>query len=444
MGGVRGGVVVAKVFDFGELRSLLQQAPSEAVWEALCKLVGSARWDKEAEVWLPYAADYLDRGWPDALRVWPAAWRKKAPQAVELVRSMTVEGHKAGQLEVAASALEAGRAPITGLTLNLSAATIDGVARVLAAAPRSLRRLRMVREAAPDTLLESGVLGRLEALSLEQAGLGDHKLVQLLRTLGPDLRELGLAGCARVTVASAEALVELGLASRLESLNVSRTSIMQLPLHPRSSGDVAKAVARRLAQIGWPALRALNLWETFQHDHAVLGVMFAQMPALARLELGGNPSIGHRPLDEALRELSGPLGSLGLHGCSVHDVLGERLLGLPALAELREIKLGGNTVGARTGAALRGVARTLEVLELVRGDHRGAVALLGALEGHALPALRQIGITPSVEVVEALARVELPALRVITHEHTGEPAAEVMEAIRRAPWGPQIERVGGR
>jgi hypothetical protein len=435
-------VVVAKVFDFGELRSLLQQAPSEAVWEALYKLVGSARWDKEAEVWLPYAADYLDRGWPDALRVWPAAWRKKAPQAVELVRSMTVEGHKAGQLEVAASALEAGRAPITGLTLNLSAATIDGVARVLAAAPRSLRRLRMVREAAPDALLASGVLGRLEALSVEQARLGDYELVPLLEALGPDLRELGLAGCARVTGVSAEALVKLGLASRLESLNVSRTSIIYLAPHLRS-GDTSEAVGK-LAQTGWPALRALNLWETFQHDHAALGLMFVQMPALARLELGGNPGLGNRPLDEALHKLRGPLESLGLHGCSVHDVLGERLLGLPALAELKEIKLGGNTVGARTGAALRGVARTLEVLELVRGDHRGAVALLGALEGHELPALRQIGISPSVEVVETLARVELPALRVITHEHTGEPAAEVMEAIRRAPWGAQIERVGGR
>ncbi len=434
---------MAKVFDFGELRSLLQQPPSEAVWEALCKLVGSARWDKEAEVWLPYAADYLDRGWPDALRVWPAAWRKKALRAVELVRSFTVEGQKARQLEAAASALEAGRAPITGLTLNLSAGSAEGVARVLAAAPQSLRRLRMVREAAPDALLASGVLGRLEALSLEQARLGDHELVPLLEALGPDLRELGLAGCARVTGASAGVFVKLGLASRLVSLNVSRTSISHLPPDSRWSGSRAE-VAGQLAQTGWPALRELNMWDTFQIDHGALGLMFAQMPALARLELGGNPALGNRALDEALHKLRGPLGSLGLHGCSVGDVLGERLLGLRALAEIREIKLGGNTVGARTGAALRGVAGTLEVLELVRGDHRGALALLGALEGHALPALRQIGITPSVEVVEALARVELPALRVITHEHTGEPAAEVMEAIRRAPWGAQIERVGGR
>jgi hypothetical protein len=61
---------------FGELRSLLSQAPSELLWEQLCALcdaevaVDTGRF--EAEV-LPYVLDGL-AGWPDALRTAPRRW----------------------------------------------------------------------------------------------------------------------------------------------------------------------------------------------------------------------------------------------------------------------------------------------------------------------------------------------------------------------------------
>ena len=59
---------------FGEIRSLLQQPPSEQVWRGLCALV-DASWgdDQFEELLFPYILEHLRR-WPDALRVMPPGW----------------------------------------------------------------------------------------------------------------------------------------------------------------------------------------------------------------------------------------------------------------------------------------------------------------------------------------------------------------------------------
>lgn len=62
---------------FGELRSLLQQPPSEATWLELCELIERA-WldhpDECVDAMLPYATQALER-WPDALRKMPGNWQ---------------------------------------------------------------------------------------------------------------------------------------------------------------------------------------------------------------------------------------------------------------------------------------------------------------------------------------------------------------------------------
>lgn len=62
---------------FGEIRSLLQQPPSEAVYEQLCALLERANPQEALEVLLPYARAHMDRAWPNALRPWLKAWTRR-------------------------------------------------------------------------------------------------------------------------------------------------------------------------------------------------------------------------------------------------------------------------------------------------------------------------------------------------------------------------------
>jgi hypothetical protein len=79
-------------YQFEELRSLLQLQPSAEVWKALCALVDGPAWDEAEEEWLPYAASYLDRHWPDSLRRLPHKWWSYpiVPQAISLARNADI------------------------------------------------------------------------------------------------------------------------------------------------------------------------------------------------------------------------------------------------------------------------------------------------------------------------------------------------------------------
>jgi hypothetical protein len=73
-------------FNLGELRSLLHQPPSAQVWGAVCELVSGPEWEERAEEWAPYAAQIMDRSWPDTLRV----MRLEEPGAARLVRRLAI------------------------------------------------------------------------------------------------------------------------------------------------------------------------------------------------------------------------------------------------------------------------------------------------------------------------------------------------------------------
>jgi len=60
-----------------------------------------------------------------------------------------------------------------------------------------------------------------------------------------------------------------------------------------------------------------------------------------------------------------------------------------------------------------------------------------------LPTLHTLGVIPRVEFIEAMARVEMPSLRRLTHEHTDAMSPAVVEAVQRAPWGAQLEDMTG-
>ena len=125
--------MTAQPFDFGELRSLLQQPPSAQVWEALCALVFPAKWEKTADQWLPYAQDQLDRRWPDDLRVMPLKWaqRKRPPSALQLVRHLSLSYETHRQRDMLLDMFEVARPHITHLSLHSGAAWDARAARAL-------------------------------------------------------------------------------------------------------------------------------------------------------------------------------------------------------------------------------------------------------------------------------------------------------------------------
>jgi hypothetical protein len=438
---------VSKTFDFGELRSLLQQEPSAQVWEQLCALVGGARWDKAAEQWLPYAEDHLARRWPDRLRTWPAAWRGKAVAASALARHLVVQGTNTKNMSRCVDALEAGAPPLTGMSVVLGKES-GPVRRLLRASPATLTRLELTGAVPLDALLDHAPLGRLSALRMAGLALDDAGLGRVLDATGEQLRELGVIrpslndyGRARLTPDGLEPLVEGGHAARLVTLDLSGSRMAH---HHFSKPDHKNAGIRRLASAEWPVLERLVLDDLHLDDAGELGRLVAQMPALRELELGRNILLGNQELVALFGQLRGPLRMVGLLECHLDDAKLARMLGLEQMQQLEVLDLRACRPGRETGLLLRGEAGArLEVLRLTWSTHREAMQLAEAMAGGALPALRELGVIPSVAFIDAMAKVELPSLRRLTHEHTGAMKPEVVEAVRRAPWGAQLEDMSG-
>lgn len=155
---------------FGELRSLLQESPSAALWERLCAHLDLWPQDALAEVAIPYAADHLAR-WPDALeRPAPVAWLTPLVAPVQLANALHLRGEDAQLIEGALDMTLLRRVHTLAITGGESAG-------------RALLRAS-----------NSALLGQIAHLRVPVCGLDDYAMRSLMRR-GPHmpLRSLDLS-----------------------------------------------------------------------------------------------------------------------------------------------------------------------------------------------------------------------------------------------------------
>jgi hypothetical protein len=429
--------MAVKTFDFSELRALLQQEPSAQVWEQVCQLVGSARWDKAAEQWLPYAEGSLERGWPDRLRTWPSAWRVRRVAASVLARHLEVGSTNVKTMNQCIDALEASAPPLTMISVMLGNREPGPLSRLLRAAPATLTRLELTGAVPMEAVFESAPLAQLSALRIEQVPtLDDADLDKLLKMLGEPLRELAVRW-GSLTPEGARTLAQSEHVARLVTLDLGGSRIAHEPGDPNVG-------LRHLASVEWPALERLDLSQQHLDDPAELGRLVARMPLLLDLELAGNVALGGADMTALIKGLRAPLRMLGLRGCQITDASMAELLGMEQLEALEQLDLSETCVGRATGVALRKVGSQLTRLDMTRLDmtqatYQDAMELAQAMAGTTLPALSELGVIPDVDFIRAMARVELPSLRRLVHEGKGEMDEEVMAAVRRAPWGVQLD-----
>ncbi len=213
---------------FGEVRSLVQESPSEEAWGRLCALLDG----RADEGTLGYVRDHIER-WPDRLRALPEGWlaravRRERDARLGLVRGGRVVGMTPRELEAVL-----GHPDLSGLTwLSVVASKMgDTGAKALAgAAPIGLTRLEVsgcrVGDAGVKALAGSGRLSGLEELDLSGNRVRLEGVRALARASWPGLKRLDLrrnplgARSARVLASS----TGLGGLERLE-LDARRLSL---------------------------------------------------------------------------------------------------------------------------------------------------------------------------------------------------------------------------
>lgn len=437
---------------FGELRSLLEQAPSAQVWTTLCEHCniaarGTGRVDTgrvdtgrvdtgrfEAEV-LPYVLDRL-RGWPDALRIARMDWLDEAAGqgdhvCLPLVRHINIEPtlrtpkelrrmwHAPGLREATMVSAEDGQlnafsldmlrgAPITPnlRELRLRAGLIQRKKLGVVSELTGLRALHTGSGERPRLLLEAlGEHGQLP--KMERIWMGVTALMQehaaLLATCGA-LEELAIWSNLMIADAGFDAMCDGALASApLASLNVGGCGLT-LPSFAR------------LAASRWP-LRSLYWWGN--------SIGAAELELLA----------GSRVLDR-LQQLNIGDGRMG--GGALAPLLSRR--GPSSLRELW-IARSGELGAAGMEAGVDGeVLRGLEVLhaEMCRWEERAFPALLAGLSGGSISQLFLRSNNLNDTSAAALAAADLPALRKLDLS-SNQLTSVGLTALLSAPWITQLE-----
>jgi hypothetical protein len=432
---------------FGELRSLLEQAPSEEVWATLCEHChiaarGAGRVDTgrvdtgrfEAEV-LPYILDRL-RGWPDALRIARMDWLDEAAGqgdhvCLPLVRHINVEP----TLRTPKELRRMWNAPGLGEATMVSAG--DGQLKtfsldMLRGAPitPNLRELRLREGLIHRKKL--GVVSELAGLRALHTGAGERPRL-LLEALGahgmlPKMERLWMGVTALMQehaalLASCGALEELAIWSNLmiadEGFEVMCDgALADAPLTSLNVGGCGLTLPSfaRLAASRWP-LRSLYWWGN--------SIGAAELELLA----------GSRVI-EGLQQLNIGDGRMG--GGALAPLLSRR--GPSALRELwlargGEIGAAGMEAGV-SGEVLRGLAALHT--EMCRWEERAFPALLAGLSGGSIAQLflRSNGLDDTSAA--ALAAADLPALR--TLDLSNNQLTNVgLAALLEAPWITQLE-----
>lgn len=317
---------------FGELRSLLHAAPTEASWPRLCTLLES--WDAEqlAMSVVPYAVTYVQR--------WPASIPRPAPNTW----GTTLLSHEPCPQLLLADAL------------SLSA---------------DLTRGRAQR------VLNSPSLANLETLSLSLCALDDEGLEALTSTRHLDrlrhlhLNSLGLQDEGALALAQSPAL------KQLQTLSL-------------ASNQITAAGVYALTQAQMIGLQRLDLSESLLGDEVM--EVFAQSPwRLKSLGLGlnqlgprGAGALGRSSWASSLERLDlrrNPLGGLGVSALARASCLSS----LNTLL-LAGVGLGPEGIMALAGSALLSQLRLLNLSFNELGDEE-LVLLLSTSRMSALTSL---------------------------------------------------------
>jgi hypothetical protein len=405
--------MAVKTFDFGELRSLLQQEPSAQVWEQLCALVFPAKWEKASEQWLPYAEDILDRGWPDHLRELPKGWiGRKHIAAAALCRHLCIDVPSARHVRQYTALLERARPPIKQLTLryvHYRHSMDKEMAQQLWAALDSLGSIdRMVvmhgDVSGPPVaaLLAGSIPGRLRELRLWFNPVSAAEALALVgATSAATLRILELQHIEGGSAGLGAAIVGAGLCEALEELRLTATLLEE--------AEIAALAARR-----WPMLHTLELERALgEPANEALGRLLRGAPSLKRLNLAS--ALIDESLVRGIAALEGvELEALDLSGAMVSAATLAALLASPVCARLKVLRINQLPVSGEVGAAIAGstMAQTLEELGLEGTSAAGAFW-------------------------EELARVELPRLRVLSLDGT-----QLTARAERALWSLRAPELG--
>lgn len=306
---------------FGELRSMLQRPPSEALWEAVAALVlRAAREDaaRAAREWWPYVEEHVAR-WGEVRRVAPEAWASAESAVVATLPWGLVTAVEVGP--------DAARAREWGML-------------------REAGRLEGVREV---TLVGARVRVEEIAAWLEREGS-----ISALELVGPWGDEEAL-----------DRALELEGMSRIVTLTVRK--------QPLSSGALHLLAAAPL-----PALKAVQLVRAQLDDEGVQILSRAVwLGQLAHLALSFN-----RISDEAAAALVQHEALAGLGGLLIdHNALGDAAAAALATAPLAEtlkvLALDHNRIGVRGAEAIAASAALGELAALTMHHNTlGAEGLL--------------------------------------------------------------------
>jgi hypothetical protein len=230
---------MARVNDrFDTLRALLQQTPSEQVWDALCEEL--ALWDHEAleKVALPYAREHLER-WPEEVEMWadagPLVTVRRAAGLGEL-EQLAQSGQQVRWLELRLGRV--GERSVRGIVTSLQALRLHGLSL----------EVEEVGDGSGVAPLEQLDAPRLRVLMIEAPGLGNAAA----QNIADNPRLSGLARLSitssGLTSAGAKALAGAAHLSGLTALDLSNNKLGAAGLRAlAASPHLSDAIKRALA-----------------------------------------------------------------------------------------------------------------------------------------------------------------------------------------------------
>lgn len=447
----------AMTLDLAPLDSLLDTARATSLliplmqhWQTLCELLASAPFDKRPSEWLERCERDLDAIWPDELRACPLEWlrRKKPPAALRLARHLALgeqsaAAHRAIFERLAASeeALSsitslsivrgqkvAGRAPVTDLLPDQSQTLV----RALERAPLASLHLRGVSQVFWEELLASDVPSKLRELSL---GIGDNDEIALdvelsrverLISAPRSLRALSLGwGTWRKHDGYSDALIAsiLGHATTLESIVLTEPIARETQLEA-------------LVSAAWPALERVTYTSRLAAAPSSLARWIERAPRLVCAIVGSKRvtfsidrekrSSGEGP---ALRELEFDVPSLDPEAIAA-------VLASPSCAGVRTLRVRGERCSpALVDAILRLPLESLSVLTIGRSNFEGA-AVIEALVESPIPTVRALHVP--CNSLDSVCKLRLPSLRALSVFCTRfDP--EAFERLVNTSWLSQLD-----
>jgi hypothetical protein len=436
---------------FGDVRSILQQAPSAHGWALLCDRIDRMDPERANHEAIPYALRGLD-GWPDTLRVSPNVWTDSIaagalPAGAELTRALTLDGKALNTQRAANLARWAEQAPIARLRIQGGSVSYKALMALLNNASwPALRALECDCELPPATFTALKIGAQhlaIEALSLrgvpsEYASASVEEVTALAKSpIVRGLRTLRLG----ISAQRSEPLVALRDAPwwwQLEELEL-RAYVLQ--------PEQQRALLGRGEDPGWERLHTLKLGNfPATNTRAVEFADIAQrMPALRTL------GIHLLPVEPIWRILNAPWPALDTvvleripsdDPASIKGFTGWELPTLRHL-DLQFTSFGDirTSHGAPHAILSSPAASALETLVL-RGGYMDD-ARLPIVCAHLPATLTALTIAQNdlgPEGARSLATRPLPALRSLSLHNISSPR-EGMDALYAASWWPQLEHL---